>query len=459
MSKEYTVPSEVIENQVDTSDSIMLTGKIPRIFLKFTLPAVIAMLISGVQGMVDGIFVGNFIGSNAMASVNIAIPYLQTIIGLSMVISIGAQSHIGLKLGFGSVKEAQDTFQSFFRIIIVAAGIIMLAGLFFNYEIARIIGANDVLVDDTALYIRTLAVFAIPMVLMFYFGFLNRIIGRPELFFYGNVLSLVVNICLNYVLIGRLGLGMFGAGVATGMSYSSALLIVMWPMINKKNVINVLKGHFDKACIKPVLYNGSSEGVNSISISLTAFLFNMTLLRIAGEDGVAAFTAINYVGVVGMLVLFGISDGVGPLVSYNYGYGAFDRVKKIMRSGYGVNLLLGLIVFAVLFFGGEAIVSIFVKDNPEILELAVRGGKIYAFTFIFAGFNILNSGYFTFIGQGLESVMVAASRGLVFVTIGIFVLPLFLGIDGVWLCVPFAELCSTIVGGVLLYRGYLRRNK
>ncbi len=443
-------------NQENAQDSILLTGKLPRIFLQFTLPAVVAMLISGIQGMVDGIFVGNFIGSNAMASVNLAIPFLQSIIGLSMVVSIGSQSHIGLKLGFGSVEEAQDTFQSFFRIIIAVAALITLSGLFFYNGIASLVGANEVLLEGTALYIRTVAIFAVPMVLMFYFGFLNRIIGRPELFFYGNVLSLIVNICLNYVLIAKLGLGMLGAGLATGASYSSALLVVMWPMINKGNIINVWKGHFSRKCIRPVLYNGSSEGVNSISIALTAYLFNMTLLGIAGEDGVAAFTAINYVGVVGMLILFGISDGVGPIVSYNYGYGGFDRVKKIMKSAYVVNLILGMMVCGVLVFGGESIVSIFVKDNPQIMEIAVQGGKLYGITFLLAGFNILNSGYFTFIGQGIESAMVAASRGVVFVTIGIVVLPMFLGISGVWLCVPFAELCSTILGILLLMRNKKR---
>lgn len=447
--------NEVMRSE-ESQDSILLTERLVKVFVKFTIPAVVAMLLSGIQGMVDGIFVGNYIGSNAMASVNIAIPYLQSIIGMSMVVSIGSQSHIGLKLGFGSVKEAQDTFQSFFRIIMGIAGIIMLAGLFLNEEIARIIGANEVLLEGTAAYIHTLAYFAVPMCLMFYFGFLDRIIGKPELFFYGNVLSLCVNIVLNYVLIARLGLGMVGAGLATGISYSSALLVVVWPMVKPSNVINICKGTFDRQCVRPVLYNGSSEGINSISIALTAYLFNMSMLRLAGEDGVAAFTAINYIGTVGTLILFGISDGVGPLVSYNYGYGAFDRVKKIMRSAYVVNLLLGIVVFAVLFWGGEGVVSIFVKDNPEILEVAVIGGKLYAFTFLMAGFNILNSGYFTFIGQGIESAFVAASRGLVFVSIGILVLPMFMGIHGVWLCVPFAEACSMGIGIWLLRRNYLR---
>ena len=444
--------SELMEHE-DASNSILLTEKIPKLCFKFILPALIAMLITGVQGMIDGIFVGNILGANAMASVNIAIPYIQSIIGISMVICIGAQSHIGLKLGLNSVKEAQDTFQSFFRIIIACAVFLMTIGVVFNEEIAKLIGANEVLLSNTATYIRVFAIFAIPTVLMFYFGFLNRIIGKPELFFKSAVLSLCINIILDYLLIVQFELGMVGAAFATGISYASGLVVVIWPMLNKENIINVFKGRFDRKCIAPVLYNGSSEGINSISIALTAYLFNMTLMKLAGEGGVAAFTAINYIGVFGSLILFGVSDGIGPIVSYNYGHGGINRVKKVMRIAYTLNFMVGIVIFCILYFGGESLVSIFIKDNPEIVNIATHGAKLYGIAFFMSGFNILNSGYFTFIGRGLESVLVAASRGCIFTTIGILVLPMFLGIDGVWLCVPFAECIAMMLGGYLLMKG------
>ncbi len=448
MSENVSVTVE----QEDASNSILLTEKIPKLCFKFILPALIAMLITGVQGMIDGIFVGNILGPNDMASVNISIPYIQSIIGISMVICIGSQSHIGLKLGLNSVKEAQNTFQTFLRIIIGCAAFLMIMGIVFNEEIARMIGANDVLLPSTAIYIRIFAIFAIPTVLMFYFGFLNRIIGKPELFFKGAVLSLCINVTLDYILIAKLELGMVGAAYATGISYASGLIIVIWPMLNKENIINVFKGHFDRKCIAPVIYNGSSEGINSISIALTAYLFNMALMKLAGEGGVAAFTAINYIGVFGSLILFGVSDGIGPIVSYNYGHGGIQRVKKVMRIAYMLNLIVGIGVFSLLFFGGENLVSIFINDDPEILAIAVHGAKLYGITFFMSGFNILNSGYFTFVGRGLESVIVAASRGFVFTTIGITVLPMFTGIDGVWLCVPFAESIAMILCICLLVR-------
>ncbi len=439
-------------SKVLSEHNILLTAKIPKLIVKFATPALIAMLVSGVQGMVDGMFVGNVIGPEAMASVNIAIPFLQLIIGLSMIISIGSQSHIGLMLGMGKEQEAKDTFQTFLRIITVMATGIMLAGSFFYEEIARIVGADAQLLEYVSTYIRTLSVFAIPMCIMFYLGFLNRIIGRPELYFWATVIGLLVNITMNYLLIVKLDLGIFGAACATGISYTAGLLAVIKSMLDKKNVINIRSGKFLKRCIVPVFFNGASEGINSISIALTIYLFNMSLMKIAGAGGVAAFTAINYIGNFGILLLFGISDGVGPIVSYNYGHGGKDRVKQTMKIAYIINLFFGILVFLVLFFLGGDTASLFIKESPEIIELAREGGKIYGLAFFMAGFNILNSGYFTFIGRGLASVVIAASRGLVFVSFGILVFPHILGTAGIWISVPFAEMCAMLIGFFLLHR-------
>ncbi len=426
-------------------DNIILNGKISNVFLKFSIPAIVSMLIAGMQTMIDGMFVGNILGPNAMASVNIATPFMQLIIGLSMIVSIGSQSFMGLNLGEGKVEKAQNVFKTFTIFVIGVGVIITIFGFVFNNQIANALGANDVLIKDVSLYIKTISIFTIPMALMFLFGFSNRIIEKPELYFKGMVLSLFANITLNYVLIAKLGLGMVGAATATGLSYSSAFLIVVWPMVNKKNIINIFSGKFDKTCIYPVLYNGSSEGINSIATATSAYLFNMAFMKIAGEGGVAAFTAINYVAQFGTFLMFGISDGIGPIVSYNYGSKLNDRVEKILKLSYKVGLVVGIIIFATLFFFGKNLVMIFIKNNPDILSLATNGAKIYAFAFFMNGFNIINSGYFTAIGRAKESVIVAASRGLIFIVIGIVVLPMIFSINGVWMSVPFAEFCTAII--------------
>ncbi len=440
-------------------ENIMGTASVPKLMVKYCLPAVIAMMITGVQGMIDGMFVGNYIGSNALASVNIALPFMQVIIGVSMVISIGTQSYVGIKLGSGEKQRARDAFVTFGMIIAIIAMLLTVLGVTLSEQIGTLLGADDVLLPDVSTYIMYLSIFALPVCIMFYFGFLCRVIGKPERYLYGAILSVVLNVSLDYLFIAQFNMGILGAALATGIAYSSALIFSISPMFNRKSVINVFAGRFSKQSIGSVLYNGSSEGVNSLSIALTAFLFNISLMQIAGPGGVSAFTAINYVGSLGSMLLFGISDGIGPLVSFNFGMGDIGRVNKIMKFSYLCNLFIGTVLFILLFFFGEVFAGMFISDNPELVELAATGGRIYAFAFFMSGFNILNSGYFTFIGRGLESVIVAASRGVVFVSIGIFVLPTFFEMDGIWLSVPFAELCAVIVGFLLVVRTRKKLNK
>ena len=435
---------------MNNSQNALLTEKPLSLIIKYSLPAIIAMIINGVQGMIDGIFVGNFISSNALASVNIANPFTQIIIGLSMIISIGAQSHVSIKLGMGEENKAKDTFQTFFRIITFFALIISFIGILFSNQIATCLGADAILIQDSATYIKILSIFALPMCLMFYFGFLNRVTGRPELYLHGAILSVFVNVILNYIFLAHLNLGVMGAALATGIAYTSALLVVISPSFKKSTLLNVFSGNFCTKTIFPVLYNGSSEGISSLSAAITVFLFNTSLMKVAGADGVAAFTAINYIGTFGSLLLFGISDGIGPIVSFNYGADKINRVKTIMKISYLGNLFFGSLVFLILFLFGDVLVGMFIKDNIELVKFAANGSKLYAFTFLLSGFNILTSGYFTFTGKGLESVIVAASRGLIFVSIGIIFLPQIIGVNGIWLSVPFAEVMAFIISLCLL---------
>ncbi len=435
---------------MSNSDKILTTQSIAQLFMKYCIPAVIAMIITGVQGMIDGIFVGNFVGSYALASVNIALPFMQLIIGFSMIISIGTQSYVGMKLGQGEIENAQNSFNTFKILIFIIAALITLLGLTLNREIAEILGADESLLDNSANYIKYICIFAIPMCLMYYLGFLNRILGKPERYFYASILSIIINISLDYFFIVHLALGVCGAALATGLAYTSALLIVISPMLQKENSINLFVGKFSKKSIFFVFYNGSSEGINSISVAITAFLFNTSLMQINGPDAVAAFTSINYVGTLGAMILFGISDGIGPIVSYNFGTRDYTRVKQMMKLAYLSNFIFGIILFSFLYFYGKELVGLFIKNNPDLISLAVEGGKLYGIAFIMSGYNILNSGYFTFIGRGFESVVVASCRGFIFVSIGIFVLPIFWGIDGIWLSVAFAEFWAVIIGFFLV---------
>lgn len=433
------------------SENILGTEKISKLFIKFSIPAMISMVIAGIQPIIDGIFLGNFVGQNAMASVNIVQPFMQVIIGFSMIISVGSLSFIGRSLGEGKKEESQNVFKTAFILITIISLAILLVGRLFSKEIAILLGANEVLLEGVSTYVKTISIFAPLMCLMFLFGFINRVVGKPELYLKGMILSLIVNASLDFILIKQLSLEIKGAAFATGIAYVAAFCVVVSPMLNKKNIVNVFSGKFDKSVIIPMAYNGSSEGVTSIATATTAYVFNMTFMKIAGEAGVAAFTTINYISQFGTLIMFGISDGITPILSYNYGNKKNDRLDDTLKLALKINLAVGVILFFTLFGFGEQLVSVFSKGNEEVLNLAVNGSKIYALSFLLCGFNIINSGYFTAIGDAKASIIIAASRGIVFTILGINILPMIVGMNGVWLTVPFAE-CMTFIIGMYLVK-------
>ena len=450
--KENTSGSRSLNNGLNNSsdnrshNNTLLTERLPRLFLLFVLPAVISMVISGTQSMIDGIFLGRCAGVNAMASVNIAGPYMQIITGCTMVICIGTFSYLGRTLGENTnPQKAKDIFRTAVVSLAACALILMAAGLFLSRPLALLLGANEVLLDETALYIRTVAVFIPAICFMMHFGFTARLLEKPHLYLIATLCCVSCNVIMDYLAVKVLGLGVVGAAAATGLSYLSGLLVVVRPFLSRKSIVNLFEGTFHWDILRSSSFNGSSEGITSISAALTMYLFNTAFMGFAGESGVAAFTVINYAGNFVVLVMFGVSDGISTLVSYNYGAKLLLRVKKTLRAALMINFCIGLLIFTVLHLFSRQMVGIFVSDNEFVTAMAVQGAALYSFCFLMNGFNIVQSGYYTSMGDALASVIISASRGIVFISTGIFLLPQFLGINGVWLTPPFAELMTVLV--------------
>lgn len=431
--------------EASSKENILGRGNITKLFIKYSIPAIISMVIAGMQIIIDGLSVGNFVGENALASVNLAQPFFQLTIASSMMVSVGSLSYMGRSLGEGDIKKTQNIFKTSIVLLIIIAIILGVSGFFFSEKIALLLGANDVLVKDTANYIKMLSVFLLPMFLVFQFGFSNRLVERPDLYFKSMTLGLIANIILNYLLIKVMGLGTMGAGIATGLSNSVGVLYVIWPQINRKNVLNIFVGKYDKGTVIPIVYNGASEGMTSIAAAITAYVFNMAFMKVAGASGVAAFTAINYIALFASYVMFGVGDGIGPIISYNYGARKHERVKSVLKLSYIVCTIIGIILFLIFFIFGKDLVSLFGSSSEEVVQLAIVGSKLFAISFLMIGFNIVNSAYFTSIGFAKESVIIALSRGLIFILIGVAILPKLYGSDGIWLSVPFAEVVTFVI--------------
>ena len=439
------------------ADKILGKAPISKLFIKYTIPAVLSMILASSQTMIDGLFLGRFVGTNALASVNIAAPYVQIAMSVSMVLAFGALSILGRALGASNYSRAQNAFRTAF-IMLLAFGISYgCIGVFFTDQVARQLGANLVLLGHVKSYIRVIAVFLPLFPLMILTGFTSRIVGKPEAYLHATVGSLILNVFLDYVLIARLNMGMTGAALATGLSFALGAFLAVGPLFNKNASINLYSGKWDKSLITNILYNGSSEGIGSASDAIATFIFNIEFMAYAGPEGVAAFTTISYLVRVGIMLSFGVADGISPIVSYNYGSKQFDRVNDVMKYARRLCLGIGLIMLFVLFTKGQVLASYFAKDNLKVIQMAGYGSKIYAFAFLFNSINIIYSVYFTSLGKAGTSAIIALSRGLIGVLVGIHVWKHFFGIAGVWLTIPAAEFITLGIVMVLVKRNALGR--
>lgn len=434
-------------------EKLLLTGEIPRLFMKYALPGVAGLLFLGIQSVIDGIVLGRFVGANALASVNLVLPCYSLISAFAIVMGIGGQTLVSISLGRGDKQEANNALRSVFVFLLGMSVVVSLVIFLSAGKIASFLGANEVLLPDAVHYIRALVPFFPLLCVMFFGDYIIKAMGHPLYATSVMGMTVVLNIVLDLVFVALLGWGVMGAGLATGIAFTMGACFNVPRLFSRHEVVAVQRGRYDQRLVWNAFYNGSSEGMSELSVAITVFLFNITMMRYLGESGVAAFTAINYILFIGTTVFLGISDGIIPIIGYNYGAGQQERIKSILKLAARTNSLIGIGLFLLLLLFGEQVIGLFFKDHgSEAFEIASRGVSIYCFAFLLCGLNILASSYFTAIGNAKISIIISALRGLVFVGIGILVLPAVFGIDAIWYDVPIAEICTLSVSFWLVRR-------
>ena len=434
-------------------EKLLLTGEIPRLFMKYALPGVAGLLFLGIQSVIDGIVLGRFVGANALASVNLVLPCYSLISAFAIVMGIGGQTLVSISLGRGDKQEANNALRSVFVFLLGMSVVVSLVIFLSAGKIASFLGANEVLLPDAVHYIRALVPFFPLLCAMFFGDYIIKAMGHPLYATSVMGITVVLNIVLDLVFVAVLGWGVMGAGLATGIAFTMGACFNVPRLFSRHEVVAVQRGRYDRRLVWNAFYNGSSEGMSELSVAITVFLFNITMMRYLGESGVAAFTAINYILFIGTTVFLGISDGIIPIIGYNYGARQQERIKSILKLAARTNSLIGIGLFLLLLLFGEQVIGLFFKDHgSEAFEIASRGGAIYCFAFLLCGLNILASSYFTAIGNAKISIIISALRGLVFVGIGILVLPAVFGIDAIWYDVPIAEICTLSVSFWLVRR-------
>lgn len=426
-------------------ESILETEKIPKLFIKYVIPSMIAMVIMGVQGMIDGLFLGNYVGSNAMASVNIAMPFIYGASAINFVISVGATAFIGRLLGEKNATDAKTVFKTALISLTSCSTFLMIFGTLFSTQIASSLGADASLLQNSSVYIKIVSLSFVTQSLYILFSFINRVTAKTYLFVIATTAGIICNVTLNYIFLVKFNMGITGAAIATAISNSIGFFINIPPMLSKKSQLNIYDGNFSNDFLKKMIFNGASEGVTSISTSITTLIFNLTFMHYYGPIGVSAFTIISYISQLGTLMIFGIADSASPIISVNFGAKKQQRVKELIKLSVLTSFAIGIMLYLIIFFKGEMLIGFFADQDLNLIQMTYNGARLYGLMFFMCGINMISSAYFTAVGNAVKSMLISASRGLIFILIGVLVLPSLFGVTGVWLVAPFADLITLFI--------------
>lgn len=447
-----------MNNKLSNVELRLRDGAIAPLFRKYAIPGVIALLFVGLQTVIDGVVLGNFVGANALASVSLIMPCYSFMSALAIVVGVGCQTLISIRLGEQNRQGANNALRSAFVFLTGFSIVISSVTFIFASPISAMLGANEVLLPDSAAYLRSLIPFFPFIVAMFFSDYVIKSIGRPVYSMVVMSSTVILNIVLDLLFVVVWDMGTSGAGLATGIAFTVGAALNLPVVLRSRSIVSMKSGHFSWRLVWRMMYNGSSEGISELSAGISTLLFNLALMHYLGESGVAAFTAINYIFFIGITIFLGISDGVIPIVSYNYGAAQWSRVKHVLSIAAKSNFIIGAIIFSLLTLFGEQIISLFFRESEEsVLSIATYGTSIYAYAFLINGLNILSSSYFTAMAKAGTSVIISLLRGLIFTAVGIYVLPRIFGIDGIWFVVPLSECLCLAVSIFLVRRSFRRR--
>lgn len=408
--------------------------------LKFTLPTIIMMMFMSLYTMIDGVFVSRLISTSALSAVNIVYPLINFVIAVGIMLATGGSAIVAVNMGEGNSKEAKENFTFIVAVGIIVGFVITIVGLIFIEPLLSLMGANDAVWQFCYDYTKVLVLFVPLAMLQMLFQFFFVTAGKPTLGLIVTVLGGVANIVLDYVFIAVLDMGIAGASFATGIGYSiPAIFGLIFFFINRKGTLYFVKPKFRRKVLLKACSNGSSEMVTNLSLAIITLMFNLIMMNLIGEDGVAAITIVLYAEYFLVSIFLGYSSGVAPVISYKYGSGDNKGLRHAFRTSMIFIALSSLLMFVAALTLKDSIVRIFAPSDTTVYEIAIRGFFIYSFAFLLKGINIFASSLFTALNNGKVSALLSFLRTFFFIFIALIILPKIMGVDGVWLSVPVAE--------------------
>lgn len=414
--------------------------------IKFTLPSILMMIFTSIYGVVDGFFVSNYVGAEAFASVNLIMPVIIILSAVGFMIGTGGNALVAMTLGQHDEKRANEIFSMLIYILIFFGICLSIAMAVFMPKMARILGATDIMIDDCVIYGRISMVSLTFFMLQTSFQSFMVTAARPHFGLYITIAAGVTNMVLDLVFVGILGFGVAGAAWATVASeIVGGSIPLIYFIIPNKSKLNLVKAGFKFRPLIKVLSNGASEFMTIISSSFVNMLYNLQLMKIAGEKGVASFGVIMYINFIFTGVLFGYAFGSSSIVSYHYGAGNYKELRSLFSKSIKIIGIASLISFASAQLFAIPLIKIFFSYSDELIHMTTHGFRIYSIAYLMIGFNGYASSLFTALNNGRVSATIAFGRTLVFQVASILILPRIFGLAGIFSSIIVAEFLAIMV--------------
>lgn len=421
--------------------------------LKFTFPSIVMMVFTSIYGVVDGVFVSNFAGSESFAAVNLIMPFLMILGAIGFMLGTGGSALVAFILGTGDGQKANRVFSLMVYVLIVLGGIFMVGGILFMEPMARLLGADEAMLPVCVQYGRIVMLGLIPFMLQNTFQSFLVTAERPHFGLYITIAAGVTNMALDALFVGVFRWGVAGAAAATVISQIvGGVIPLVYFICPNKSKLRLGKTKMDFRVLGKAAANGSSEFMTNISMSLVNMLYNWQLMRLIGAQGVAVFGIIMYVSFIFAAIFIGYSMGSAPVIGFHYGAGNKEELKGLFRKSLWILLVFSVVLTGLAMMLAKPLAMIFVAYDAELLELTKRALTIYSLSFLMSGFNIFASSFFTALNDGLTSALISFGRTLMFQAASVLLLPLIFDVDGIWAAVILAEGLALILSAACVIR-------
>lgn len=420
--------------------------------LRFVLPSIVMMIFTSIYGVVDGLFVSNFAGKTPFAAINLVMPFIMVLGGIGFMIGTGGTALVSKVMGEGDAEKANRYFSMMILFTVLVGAGLTVFGLVFMRPVALALGATQDMLPSCVLYGRIVVGFTGAFMLQNVFQSFLIAAEKPKLGLLATVAAGVTNMALDALFIAGFHRGVAGAAIATGLSQCvGGLFPLVYFLRPNSSRLRLVRTKLEIRVLANACANGSSELMSNISSSIVSIIYNFQLLKFLGEDGVSAYGVLMYVQFIFVAIFIGYAIGCAPIVGFHYGAQNHPELKTLLRISVHLMVGAGVVLTVLAFVLSSPLARLFVGYDEGLYTLTCHAFRLFSFAFLFAGFNIFASSFFTALGNGLISAAISFLRTLVFQTSSVLLLPAIIGVDGIWYAITVAEVFATLISLLFLF--------